>query len=455
MAARGVLSASFGVLRITFISSRPTAKPRTHVKLMRLAKTWHAIALGVVVIVGCGSQDDIGAQPAPVPVRPAKGLDLFDVPVPGIADELDAQFNDGDLLFSTPLREADGLGPLYTRSSCDSCHTDAVRGPGMVQKMSVVEADGVTPAIDQSMLAFGHTVHPLVVSSAAGELPTPILPPTGQSSVKVTARIGPPILGRGYMEAVSDSEIERVAAEQSARADAIHGRINRVAYASEPNIDTSFHEYAKGQTVIGRFGLKARVATLDDFTADAFQGDMGITSPLRPEEFPNPDGLMDDGKPGVDVDYRSVNLRATYVRLLAIPRRDESDAGATLFDATLCSVCHVPSLQTRADYPIAELAGVDAEVYTDFLLHRMSDQLADGMPADAIDGQAGSFEWRTSPLIGLRFNRTFLHDGRAKTIEEAVLAHQGQGSEANDSVARFDALSAADRATLLEFVQGL
>jgi CxxC motif-containing protein (DUF1111 family) len=322
--------------------------------------------------------------------------------------------------------------------------------------MSVVEADGVTPAADQSMLAFGHTVHPLVQPSAADEQPTPILPPVGQSSVKLTTRIGPPVLGRGYMEAVDDSEIERVEAEQAARTDDIHGRINHVAYASEPNEDTTFYDYAKGQMVIGRFGLKARVPTLDDFTADAFQGDMGITSPLRPNEFPNPDGVTDDGKPGVDVDYRSVNLRATYIRLLAIPRRDVSDVGANLFEATQCAVCHVPSLQTRADYPIAELAGIDAEVYTDFLLHRMGHDLADGMPASSgVDGQAGSFEWRTAPLIGLRFNRTLLHDGRAKTVEAAVLGHRGEGSEANASVDRFQALSDSDRAQLLEFVQAL
>jgi CxxC motif-containing protein (DUF1111 family) len=406
------------------------------------------------LLAACAGSDEVGEPATPdVLPRTAKAPDLFDIPVGGLDAALEAEFNDGDLLFSSPLREADGLGPLYTRSSCDSCHSDGVRGPGMVQKMSIVEADGVTPAADQSMLAFGHTVHPLVVARSGSEV-TPILPPLGQSFVKVTTRIGPPVLGRGYMEAVADSEIERVEAEQAARNDAIHGHINRVAYNSEPNIDTSFHEYAKGQMVIGRFGLKARVATLDDFTADAFQGDMGITSPLRPEEFPNPDGLEDDDKPGVDVDYRSVNLRATYIRLLAIPHRDVSDAGAALFDATLCSACHVPSLQTRADYPIAGLAGIDAEVYTDFLLHRMGSDLADGLPP-AVDGQADSFQWRTSPLIGLRFNRTFLHDGRAKTIDEAVLGHQGEGSEANDSVARFLALSDADRSTLLEFVQAL
>jgi CxxC motif-containing protein (DUF1111 family) len=425
---------------------------------MRMIQARVAAVLGAA-LVGCGQSSDGSDSPTVTPEavpRVAKAPDASDLPLSGIAADLRAQFSDGDLLFGTPLREADGLGPLYTRTSCDACHANAARGPNGVQKMSVVEADGVTPAADQSMLAFGHTVHPLAQPSAADEQPTPILPPTGESSVKITTRIGPPVLGRGYMEAVADSEIERVEAEQAARTDGIHGHINHVAYASEPNEDTSFFDYAKGQMVIGRFGLKARVPTLDDFTADAFQGDMGITSPLRPNEFPNPDGVTDDGKPGVDVDYRSVNLRATYIRLLAIPNRDVSDVGASLFEATQCAACHVPSLQTRADYPIPELAGLDAEVYTDFLLHRMGHDLADGLPANpSVDGEADSFAWRTAPLIGLRFNRTLLHDGRAKTVEEAVLGHQGEGSEANDAVARFQALSDNDRAQLIEFVQAL
>jgi CxxC motif-containing protein (DUF1111 family) len=423
---------------------------------MPSAHIW-VFALPLLTLAACASAEDDASEPfEQASNRPAPVVDRFDVPIAGISAELESQFNDGDLLFGTPLRRADGLGPLYTRSSCDACHTSAMRGPGMVQKMSVVEADGVTPAADQSMLAFGHTVHPLVVPSGIDEQPTPILPPEGEPRVKVTARIGPPVLGRGYMEAVEDEEIERVAAEQSVRADAIHGRINHVAYGSEPNIDTSFHDYAKGQQVIGRFGLKARVATLDDFTADAFQGDMGITSPLRPLELANPDGATDDDKAGVDVDYRSVNLRTQYIRLLAIPRRALTDVGAALFEATECGVCHVPSLHTRADYPIAELAGVDAPIYTDLLLHRMSDALADGLPANpSVDGEADSFRWRTSPLIGLRFNRTFLHDGRARTIEEAVAAHRGEGSEANESIERFEALSEADRGALLEFVRAL
>src|SRR3954467_4340971 len=108
-----------------------------------------------------------------------------------------------------------------------------------------------------------------------------------------------------------------------------------VVYASEANPDTRFHTHQKGDIVIGRFGLKARVPTLDDFAADAFQGDMGITSPLRPDEFKNPDGLSDDAKPGIDVGFDSVNLRALYIRLLEIPTRPSDELGAALFEAAL------------------------------------------------------------------------------------------------------------------------
>src|SRR5215831_4780517 len=91
------------------------------------------------------------------PTPTATLSDSFDVPVAGLERSWRADFNDGDLLFSTPLREADGLGPLYTRAACSSCHEDGVRGPGLVQKMVVVEADGITPSGDQSKLPYGHT----------------------------------------------------------------------------------------------------------------------------------------------------------------------------------------------------------------------------------------------------------------------------------------------------------
>jgi CxxC motif-containing protein (DUF1111 family) len=400
--------------------------------------------LALALAPGCGSSPN---DPPPMTVDVYGAHDRFDVPITGLAkDDVDA-FAAGDQLFDTSLRPYDGLGPLYTRSACGDCHDQGVRGPGLVQKMVSVEADGVTPSADQSLFPFGHTVHPLLAAGAT----TPIVPPANASGVKVTIRVGPPVLGRGYLEAVDDAEIERVAAEQAARTDVIHGRVNYVTYASQPNPDTRFHTHQPGDRVIGRFGLKARIATVDDFTADALQGDMGITSPLRPTEIPNPDGLTDDLKPGVDVTADSVNKRASYVRTTAIPTRTPDAQGLALFTDTKCAVCHAPSLKTRADYPIALLAGVDAPVFTDLLLHDLGDALADGI----IEGLATGRDWRTAPLIGLRFNRAFMHDGRAADVPAAIVAHASPGSEANESVSLYQALSDADRATLEAFVESL
>lgn len=396
------------------------------------------------------SADAAAADAATPDASPTSGPDVFDVPIDGLTSEQVAAFDEGDRLFELALREADGLGPLYTRTSCGGCHASAVRGPGVVQKMSVVEADGFTPAADQSLLAYGHTVHPLV----AGGAKTPVLPPA-DPRVKVTTRVGPSVLGRGYIEAIADEEIERVEREQAARTDGIHGRINHVTYTSQKNVDTSVHAHGPGDTVIGRFGLKARVGYLDDFTADALQGDMGITSPLRPTEIANPDGLTDDAKAGVDVTFDSVNKRTQYVRTIAIPRRATLDAhGGDLFMQVKCAVCHVPSMKTRADYPIAPIAGKDAPVYTDVLLHDMGAELADGLPAGQ-DGQATGRDWKTTPLIGLRFEKSYLHDGRARSIDEAIRMHGGTGSEAAESARLYGALSDADRKALLDFVGGL
>jgi CxxC motif-containing protein (DUF1111 family) len=312
--------------------------------------------------------------------------------------------------------------------------------------MAVVQGDGVTPAADQSALAFGHTIREGLAAGAT----TPITPPPNQSNVKVTIRVGPPVLGRGYLEAIDDSAIEAMEATEAQRTDGIHGRINRVTFVSVPNPDTTFSSYTQGQTgIIGRFGLKARQPTLDDFTADAFQGDMGLTTPMRPTELPNPDHLGDDLRAGVDLGQDHVDRVAFYLRRIAIPlRAGLTDDGARLFDQVQCSACHVPAMHTRADYPIAQLADIDAQVFTDLLLHDMGDALADGLT----DQSADSRDWRTAPLIGLRFANTFLHDARATSVADAITAH---GGEAAASAAAFQALSDADRQTLLQYVEAL
>jgi CxxC motif-containing protein (DUF1111 family) len=421
--------------------------------LSRVRVSWRparfaaSVCLAGLALPACG-----GATPAPPATTTDSSLqNLFDVPLHGLSSDRVTRFNRGDTLFEIVLRDADGLGPLYSRQACGACHDDedGLRGPGFAQKMSVVEADGLTPVADQSVLAYGHTVHPFTTAGAT----TPIVPPD-DPAVRVTSRLGPSVLGRGYLEAVDDSEIERVAAAQAARTDAIHGTINRVVYASQPNPDPTFNAHQPGDMVIGRFGLKARIATLDEFVADALQNDIGITNPLRPTELANPDGITDDLKPGIDASADDVNLRADYVRTVAIPWRATPDPRAQgLFEQAQCSVCHVPTLHTQPGYPLALLADIDAPIYTDLLLHDMGDGLSDSLAVG--DGLAGPRSWRTAPLIGLRFAREFLHDGRVTTVRDAVLAHDSNGSEAHASVQLFSSLSGADQTALLEFVGSL
>jgi CxxC motif-containing protein (DUF1111 family) len=372
----------------------------------------------------------------------ASGLPFADMS----KDEM-SRFNHGDSQFEHNYFDAEGLGPVFIRSSCGKCHQGDGRGPGSVRKMVMVGADGA-PLADQSELNYGHTVRP----QTSGKAARGIEPPDDTTGMLITVRMPPAVFGRGYLEAVEDEEIQRVEAEQARRDDGVSGRINWVTYASQPNPDSTFDSHQPGDTLIGRFGLKARIGTLDDFAADAFQGDMGITSDLRPDELPNPDSV-DDDKAGVDISADVVNSVADYMRVLRIPARKSStdERGAALFEQTQCNVCHVPTLHTREDYPIAKIAGVDAPIYTDLLLHDMGPDFADGLQ----DYGANGSEWRTPPLMGLRFFQYYLHDGRAHSVEEAIELHGGEGSEAKASVDSFRALDDDSRAELVKFVSGL
>ncbi|MGQ0506352.1 MAG: di-heme oxidoredictase family protein [Myxococcaceae bacterium] len=385
-----------------------------------------------------------GAPAEPLEVVTDKALDA---PLRGANTEEHDLFKRGDALFDLVYTDADGLGPLYIRSSCAACHQSALNGPAGVNKLVLVDSAG-HPLADQSALPHGHTVRPFVGGGAT----RPISVPVNDPFIKVSLRLGPVVLGRGYMEAVADSEIERVAAEQARRGE-VSGRVHRVTFTSEANPDQTFHRHVLGEpNLIGRFGYKARIATLDDFSADALQGDMGMTSPMRPSELSNPDALTDDYHAGADVDVDTVNELAGYLRLLEIPKRaGAATEGEALFAQVGCGQCHVATLHTRADYPIAALANIDAPIYTDLLLHDMGDGLADGL----VDGDAGPREWRTPPLIGLSLLRMYLHDGRAKTLDAAIKGHQSTGSEANVVVDRFLALTEAERSSLLAFVRQL
>lgn len=371
--------------------------------------------------------------------------DPSDSPLRDLSPALEKLFLAGDAAFEARVFPAQGLGPLYIRAACASCHAADGKGPGFVQKMAAFDDDGLPLA-----LPTGNTVRPFLEAGAT----TPILPPT-DGNIVLSVRIGPAVFGRGFIEAIDDDVIVAGETAQQGRDDGISGRVHRVDWQSEANPDTSIHSYAPGTTnLVGRFGLKARIATLDEFTADAFQGDMGVTSPLRPSEPQNPDGIEDDLREGVDTDADTVNAVATYMRLLAIPRRtaiDDADAAVALFENVRCAVCHVPSMPTSTTWPLLPLAGKDAAIFSDLLLHDMGEGLKD----EIVDHDASGREWKTAPLMGLRFFTGFLHDGRAATVNDAIAAHKGEGSEANDSVARFDALSDDEKSLLLTYVESL
>lgn len=398
-----------------------------------------------VVAVACGEPSE---EPDPLAGLTVVSEDRGDLPLPALPAQWQDRFVEGDLLFDKPFLDGEGLGPVFIRQACASCHANDGRGPGAVRKMVIVGDDGLPVADQADALPFGHTVRPQLAGDAALGITVP-----ERDDVLVTTRFPPAVFGRGYLEAIDDREIERVAKAQAEPDSIVSGRVNYVVYKSEANDDTRFHSHEPGEVLVGRFGLKARVATLDDFTADALQGDMGITSPMRPEELPNP-SAEDDELPGLDVEIELINQIADYMRLLRIPERGEAahDAhGAALFETTGCSDCHVPALHTQADNPIEQLADIDAPIYSDLLLHDMGPSFSDGLE----DFEASGSEWRTSPLMGLRHMKDYLHDGRAPTVEAAITLHGAEGSEAQPSVARFSELSAADRAALVDFVSAL
>ncbi len=366
-----------------------------------------------------------GSDDGPAP-RKVK-VDRPGLPVAALTEQELDRFKQGDALFEATVRTSDGLGPLYIRDACSACHAGDGRGPGLVTK--VVPARGGTE-LPNLLVAYGPTERPYAVAGAK----VPLLAPQDES-IRVEHRLPPAVFGRGYLEAIADQDIERLAELAGRRTGSIRGRVHRLKDGA-----------------IGRFGIKARLANLSDFTADALNSDMGLTSPTLPDEPPNPEGLRDDEKSGVDFTAEQVELISGYLRALRIPeRRAAGERGPAIFEAARCAACHVPSFTTSKNYALAALAGIKVDVYTDLLLHDMGAGLADGLT----EGSAGPREFRTAPLIGLRFLPSLLHDGRAKTVEEAILAHDGEDSEARDSIARFRALPASERAELVKFVETL
>jgi CxxC motif-containing protein (DUF1111 family) len=273
----------------------------------------------------------------------------------------------------------------------------------------------------------------------------------------ISVRLPPPVFGMGLIEAIPAGEILSREDPNDRDRDGISGRANRV----EPPDWVPDGEPGIGRgAVVGRFSRKAQVSTLLQQIAEAYHQDMGITSDFLPVENVNPlagaSTRSADRAPDPEVSQATIRAVLDYVRFLAPPRPAEVEGemvrGQELFQSVGCARCHTPTLRT-GPHGVAALAYQDVHLYSDLLLHDMGDALADQRP----DGGASGREWRTAPLWGLRVMRDFLngdafllHDGRARSVDEAVRMHGGEA----DAVRRaYEALPPADLRALLAFVE--
>jgi CxxC motif-containing protein (DUF1111 family) len=250
----------------------------------------------------------------------------------------------------------------------------------------------------------------------------------------------------GLLEAVPEAAIQNLADPDDANKDGISGRMRIVT------------DYDNGVPHLGRFGWKAGKPSVKDQVAGAFNTDMGVTSSV----LPNPDcgsAQTNCGNKGAEVDDSSLALLVDYISLLGVSiRKDIKDPdnlkGEALFTSAGCAACHVPTLVTGPYHPHAELRNQTIHPYTDLLLHDMGPGLADNLP----EGDASGAEWRTAPLwnigytAGVSGGEAYLHDGRARTLQEAILWHGGEGQAAME---KFKAMPQADADALVKFLKSL
>jgi len=403
----------------------------------------------------------------------------------------------------TRTKAADGLGPLFNSRACNGCHIRNGRGhpvdandpsagaTSMLLRLSIPPQNDT----DRELLATGRvsTLPDPVYGGQFQDFSIPSVPAEGKVTVRydtqtieladgsmvelrhptygmadlaygplhddvmISPRIAPPMIGLGLLEAIPDEVLLANADPQDRDGNGISGRVNRV------------WDIAKNEVAIGRFGWKAGMPTLDQQNQNAFQFDIGLSTPLYPNAYSDcteaqslcrgaPDG-NDPEFDNLEAHDQITDLVLYYARNIATPmRQNASDpdvmAGREIFNSIGCASCHTPSYQLpeRADMP--EQSGQVIWPYSDLLLHDMGDGLADHRP----EAEASGTEWRTPPLWGLGSAQEidpragYLHDGRARSILEAVLWHGGEAKPARDAITF---LPSSDRSKLLAFLKSL
>lgn len=342
----------------------------------------------------------------------------FGDPLPGLTGDQLAAFNAGKGEFVQRETPQDGLGPIFNRDSCAACHSGPAVGGS--SNITATRFGRVTNGIFDPLTSLGGSL-----------LQEKAISPDGLEKVPQQANITAlrqttALFGFGLIEGIPDATILK--GVRSKPVDGVLGKASMV------------QDVATGKTLVGRFGWKAQQATLLAFAGDAYNNEMGITNRLFPTEnapngntallkkldkVPDPEDLPDPktGKAGIDV-------LADYMRLLAPPPPQPANTstsfGAKIFMDTGCASCHTPSMTTGSS-PVAALNSKTVMLYSDLLLHDMG-SLGDGI----VQGAAGAREMKTPPLWGVSASAPYLHDGRAKTLDDAIKAHDGEGKSARD-----------------------
>jgi hypothetical protein len=400
-------------------------------------RTGAGIAVGLAIAACGGSSSDLTDLAGNTGKREALSKAFGDLLQETTAEESARQLA-GRAEFVRPRTPASGLGPVMTGAACLFCHDAPPAEGGSNQRLETRFGKRNTDGTFDPLLSLGG---PLLQDQAIGVVngvnwsPEKVPP---EANV-VAQRRTTPLFGLGLVDATADATFVAIAAWQSAHDPAAAGRPAMVP------------EVGAAALRVGRFGWKAGQPTLLQFNADAFLNEMGITNPVFPDENcpqGNCPALAQNPSPGVnDPDGSALAQADDFVRFLGPPPRGAPPgSGGATFAAIGCSFCHVQTLVTARNASAA-FDRVAYHPFSDFLLHDM------GSLGDGIDqGDAKGTEMRTQPLWGVSKQTRLLHDGRARTIADAILAHDGQGRPARD---RFAALSESERRALLDFLDTL
>jgi CxxC motif-containing protein (DUF1111 family) len=366
--------------------------------------------------------------------------EVLDGTIEGLSHEQTARHALGDGDFSQVFTPESGLGPVFVATSCRSCHAGDGKGHPFTTLVRFGQpGPGGNLFLDLGGPQLQHRAIP-------GYAPESI--PAGATHASFT----PPITtGMGFLEAVPDSEILAMADPNDLDGDGISGEPNWVTLP--PYVSPVPGAITQGGRYIGRFGKKASVYSLLQQTVAAYSEDIGIASAFIPTDVYS----RRDVDP--EVSNAAIHNVVFYLQTLKAPvqrERDKPDviAGQQLFSNIQCAGCHRPQL-TAGRSPIEALSEKSFFPYTDLLLHDMGPGLDDGYT----EGSARTSEWRTAPLWGLGLSPKsqggqyfLLHDGRARSIEAAILLH---GGEATAAVAGFSQLTPLQRQQLIRFLESL